>query len=247
MVEIQSNRVKIPNGSLEIESYLATPTTGVYPGIIVIQEIFGVNSHIRDITDRIAQLGYVAIAPAIYQRIAPGFEAGYSEADLEEGRKYKNQTQADQLLGDIRATIDYLYSLPQVKAEGVGTIGFCFGGHVVYLTATLPQVKAAACFYGAGIVDWCPGDGKPTIERTPQIKGRLYGFFGTEDPLIPLADVDKVEAALQQAGVDHRIFRYEGATHGFMCDQRDSYNETVAQAAWQQVQELFDQTLRNGN
>lgn len=247
MVEIQSRPVKIPNDSLEIESYLATPTTGVYPGIIVIQEIFGVNSHIRDITERIAQLGYVAIAPAIYQRVAPRFEAGYSEADLEEGRKYKNQTQADQLLSDIRATIDYLYSLDQVKADGVGTIGFCFGGHVVYLTATLPQVKAAASFYGAGIVNWCPGGGKPTIERTSQIKGKLYGFFGTEDPLIPLTDVDKIEAALKQAGVDHKIFRYQGATHGFMCDQRDSYNERVAEDAWQQVKELFDQTLRNPN
>ena len=144
---ISTDNVQVQNGDLSIDAYLAMPDTpGKFPGIIVIQEIFGVNSHIRDITERLAQEGYVAIAPAIYQRQAPGFETGYTEKDLEIGRKYKNQTKAKELISDIQATIKYLYNLPQVKPGGVGTIGFCFGGHVAYLVATLEDIKVHSFF-----------------------------------------------------------------------------------------------------
>lgn len=236
--------VKVQNQDLGIDAYLAKPeTAGTYPGIVVIQEIFGVNEHIRDIVDRFAQEGYVAIAPAIYQRQAPGFEAGYGDQDVALGRKYKVQTQAEELLGDIQATIDYLYTMPEVKQSGVGTIGFCFGGHVVYLAATLERVAATASFYGAQIASWSPGDGEPTIKRTKDITGTLYGFFGTEDPLIANSEVDQIETALEENKIPHQIFRYGGATHGFMCDRRDSYNPDAANDAWAKVLDLFSQKL----
>ena len=173
-MEISSGWIEVQNQDLTIDAYLAIPeTSGVYPGIIVIQEIFGVNQHIREITRRLAREGYIAIAPAIYQRQAPKFEVGYDEAGTTLGRKYKTATQADELISDIQATIDYLYSLPEVKSEGVGTIGFCFGGHVVYLAATLADVKATASFYGAQIATWCPGKDEPTINCTKDIKGTI--------------------------------------------------------------------------
>ena len=241
---ISTDKVQVQNEDLSIDAYLAMPdTSGKFPGIIVVQEIFGVNDHIRDLTERLAKEGYVAIAPAIYQRQAPGFETGYTEKDLEIGRKYKNQTKAEELISDIQATIKYLYSLPQVKQGGIGTIGFCFGGHVAYLVATLEDIKATASFYGAGIVNSCPGGGEPTITRTKDITGTLYGFFGTEDPLIPNEQVDELEAELQKQHIPHQIFRYEGATHGFMCDQRSSYNPQAAQDAWTKVLDLFGQKL----
>ncbi|MGK7943090.1 MAG: dienelactone hydrolase family protein [Microcystaceae cyanobacterium] len=241
---IKSQTVTIPNEDVIIDAYLATPETeGEWPAIIVIQEIFGVNDHIKDVTQRIAEQGYVAIAPAIYQRQIKGFETGYTDKDIEIGRDYKNKTKASELLSDIQATINYLYQLPQVKAEGVGTIGFCFGGHVTYLVATLPDIKATASFYGAQIPTWCPGEEQPTITRTPEIKGTLYGFFGTADPLIPLDHVDAVETALKGANIPHQIFRYEGADHGFFCDQRASYNQAAATNAWQQVLSLYEKTL----
>lgn len=113
---INTQTVTIPNKDIDIDAYLAIPDrVGIYPAIIVIQEIFGVNDHIRDVTRRIAQEGYIAIAPAIYQRFAPGFETGYSIEDIEIGRQYKEQTKAAELISDIQATIDYLYSLPQVQ------------------------------------------------------------------------------------------------------------------------------------
>lgn len=237
--EIRTAQVTVPNNGLEIAAYLAEPATeGPFPGIIVIQEVFGVNSHIRSVTERIAKAGYVAVAPAIYQRQAPGFEVGYTDADLASGRKYKEQTKAPELLSDIQATINYLKARPNVAGQGFGTIGFCFGGHVVYLAATLPDVKVTASFYGAGIVTGTPGGGPPTITVTPQIAGTLYSFFGTQDPLIPNEQVDEIEAALKKHQISHRIFRY-AATHGFFCDQRASYDAQAAQDAWHHVQELF--------
>lgn len=242
---ISSNTVTVPNGELAIEAHLAIPqATGTFPAIIVIQEIFGVNLHIREITDRLAEEGYVAISPAIYQRQAPGFEVGYSDADVEIGRKYKEQTTATELLSDIRATIDYLYSLPQVEQNGVGAIGFCFGGHVVYLAGTIEEIKATASFYGAGIVNSCPGETEPTILRTKDISGTIYTFFGTEDPLIPNEQTDEIEAALKKHNISHQVFRYEGATHGFMCDRRESYHPAAAKDAWEKVLDLFSQKLK---
>ena len=244
-MEVSSKWVKVNNKGLEIDAYIAMPeTAGIYPGIIVIQEIFGVNEHIQSVTERIASEGYVAIAPAIYQRSRPGFAVGYSDVEVAEGRKYKVQTQAKELLSDVQACITYLYSQPQVKQSGVGTIGFCFGGHVVYLASTLADVIATASFYGAQIATWCPGEDEPTIRRTQDISGTIYTFFGTKDPLIPNEQVEEIERELIAQNIDHKVFRYEGATHGFMCGRRlVSYNPDAAQDAWKKVLDLFSQKL----
>jgi carboxymethylenebutenolidase len=202
-----------------------------------------VNDHIRDITERFAKEGYVAIAPAIYQRFAPSFEIGYSEVEVKLGRKYKEMTKVEELLGDIQATLNYLKTLPHVNSEAIGCIGFCFGGHVVYLAATLSDIKATASFYGAGIPNWSPGGGEPTIKRTSQIKGTLYAFFGMDDPSIPVDHVNQIEAALKQHTISHKLFCYEGAQHGFFCDRRSSYNPEAAADAWKQVLELLQTTL----
>ncbi|MGG6285133.1 dienelactone hydrolase family protein [Leptolyngbya sp. AN03gr2] len=229
--------IKLSNGDLQIDAYLSEPDDSAKGAIIVIQEIFGVNSHIRDVTERLAREGYVAIAPAIFQRTAPGFEVGYSEDDTKLGRSHKDQTTADQLLSDLKTTIAFL----QTKGfQEVGAIGFCFGGHVAYLAATLPEVKATASFYGAGIATMTPGGGAPTITRTPEIKGTLYAFFGTQDPLIPVEQIDQVEAALEQNQIDYKLFRYP-AGHGFFCDQRSDYHSEAASDAWEQVKALFSE------
>ncbi|TAF53454.1 MAG: dienelactone hydrolase family protein [Oscillatoriales cyanobacterium] len=216
--EIRTANVTVPNGDLQIATYLAQPAAaGQFPAVIVIQEIFGVNSHIRDVTERIAKEGYVAIAPAIYQRQAPGFETGYAPEDIKIGRQYKEQTTASQLLSDIQAAIDYL--------------------------KTLPEIKATASFYGAGIATLTPGGGTPTIARTADIQGTLYGFYGTQDASIPKEQVDQIAAELQKHRIPHRIFRYN-ADHGFFCDHRGSYNATAAAESWVQVKQLFQQELQ---
>ncbi|MDJ0557240.1 MAG: dienelactone hydrolase family protein [Microcoleaceae cyanobacterium MO_207.B10] len=243
-LEIRTAHIKVPNGDLEIASYLAQPVgEGPFPAIIVIQEIFGVNTHIREVTEKIAKEGYVAIAPAIYQRLAPGFEVGYTEEDLKLGRKYKEQTKASELLSDIQATINYLKTLPNIKTEKFGCTGFCFGGHVSYLAATLPEIQAVASFYGAGIANSTPGGGSPTITLTPQISGTIYCFFGTEDSLIPIEQVDQIEGELKKHQIKHQVFRYK-ADHGFLCDHRSSYNPEAATDAWVHTKQLFDQELK---
>ena len=242
--EIRTANVTIPNGDLQIAAYLAQPAAaGQFPAVIVIQEIFGVNSHIREVTERIAKEGYVAIAPAIYQRQAPGFETGYTPEAIKIGREYKEQTTASELIGDIQAAIDYLKTLPFVKKEGFGCIGFCFGGHVAYLAATLPAIKATASFYGAGIATLTPAWGVPTIDRTADIQGTLYAFFGTQDSSIPSEQVDQIAAELQKHSIPHQIFQYNAA-HGFFCDHRGSYDATAAAESWVQVKQLFHQELQ---
>lgn len=243
--DIRTEHVTVSHQALPISAYLAQPAMeGVFPAVVVIQEIFGVNGHIRDVVDRFARLGYVAIAPALYQRQAPGFETGYTAADITLGRQYKEQTKATELLSDIAAAIAYLKTLPQVRAEAIGCIGFCFGGHVAYLAATLPEIKATASFYGAGIPNWRPGGGPPTINCTADIQGIIYVFFGLNDPSIPPEHMDDIEAVLQNHHIPHRIFRYPEAQHGFFCDRRESYNAEAAAAAWEKVQHLFSQALR---
>jgi carboxymethylenebutenolidase len=238
--EIQTSHVQVSNGNLLIDAYLAKPiAAGTFPAVIVIQEIFGVNAHIRDVTDRFAKLGYMAIAPALYQRQAPGFESGYTPDEVKQGRIYKEQTQGDELLSDIRSTITYLKTLPNVQIGAIGAIGFCFGGHVAYLAATLPDIKATASFYGAGITNWTPGGGAPTLTYTKEIKGSLYAFFGMQDASIPADQVDLIEAELIAQQIPHRIFRYASADHGFFCDQRPAYNPEAAADAWEQVKQLF--------
>lgn len=244
-MDIHTASITALNGDLEIAAYFAAPVEeGPFPAVIVIQEIFGVNSHIRQVTDRVAQEGYVAIAPAIYQRQAPGFEAGYTQDDVKLGRLYKEQTTVEQLQSDITAAIAYLRTLPNVQGDRIGCIGFCFGGLVAYLAAALPDIKATASFYGAGIPTWAPGGGAPTLSYTPQITGVLYAFFGMNDPSIPPEHVDQIEHALQAHQIHHRIFRYPNAEHGFFCDQRASYNAEAATDAWAQVRELFRSALQ---
>jgi carboxymethylenebutenolidase len=241
--EISTKNLTIPNGDLQIAAYLAQPASeGQFPAVIVIQEIFGVNAHIREVTERIAKAGYIAIAPAIYQRQAPGFETGYTPEDIKIGRQYKEQTTASELISDIQATINYLKTLPVVKQTGFGCIGFCFGGHVAYLAATLPEIKATASFYGAGIATLTPGGGTPTITRTADIKGTLYAFFGTQDASIPPEQVEQIAAELEKHHISHQIFRYN-ADHGFFCDHRGSYDATAATDSWVRVKELFQQEL----
>ncbi|WP_017300424.1 dienelactone hydrolase family protein [Nodosilinea nodulosa] len=241
---VRTETIAIPSGDTEILAYLAEPSRpGRFGAVVVIQEVFGVNSHIREVAERLAGAGYVAIAPHIYHRQAPGFEAGYTQADLELGRRYKQGTRAEELLADVQGAIAYLYGKANVIPEGVGCIGFCFGGHVAYLAATLPEVKATASFYGAGIATMTPGGGEPTLSRTADIKGTLYGFFGENDALISAQEVDQIEAALQEHGIPHKIVRYPGADHGFFCDQRPIYNPEAARDAWEQVLQLFKTTL----
>ncbi|MBH8562689.1 dienelactone hydrolase family protein [Nostoc sp. CENA67] len=259
-IEIKTTKVKIPNNGLEIDAYLAQPANpGKFGAIIVFQEIFGVNSNIRDITELIAKQGYVAIAPAMYQRIAPGFAADFSEEHigfspeaLQLGLQYYQQVKYQEIISDIQAAIAYLKTLLNVKEDAIGAIGFCFGGHVAYIAATLSNIKATASFYGGGITTSSYGEETPTVNRTDEIKGTIYTFFGTKDTLISQEETEQIEAELKKHQIKHRVFRYD-AGHGFFAGffvdkypfmvQHPGYNPEAAPDAWQHVLELFQNNL----
>ncbi len=244
-MEIQTERVAIAVNGQSMGGYLARPEgAGPYPGVLVFMEIFGVNSHIRDVTERVAREGYVALAPDYFHRVAPGVEYGYDETGFSEGMKLLASLKADEMIADARAAYSFLDSRPEVKKGKVGCMGFCIGGHMAYLTACETDVRATASFYGGGIAaEQGPGGAPSTLSRTSKIKGRILCLFGAKDAYIPMDQVEKIKAALQQHGIRHEVVVYPEADHGFFCDQRSSYHKASAEDAWERVKKLFAEEL----
>lgn len=229
--------------------YMAQPANaGPRPAVLVWMEIFGVNAHIQAVAHRLAQAGYVALAPNYYHRTTPNLTLGYTDADIATGRTHKDQTTRAQLIADIQAVQYWCSHQPEHIAhpDRIGCIGFCFGGHVAYIAAGQPGVVATASFYGGGIANGSPGPHDlPTLSGTSDIHGQLLCLFGGQDPLIPQAETVRIETALQTAGVRHEVIRYPQAGHGFFCDQRGDFNPEAATDAWQRVLALFEQSLNS--
>jgi len=245
-MEIKTERVEIPlEGGGHMGGYLARPDDAERrPAVIVYMEIFGVNSHIRDVVERCAREGYVALAPDYFHRTGPGVELGYDDAGMAEGMKLLGALKADEMISDARATLAYLRSRSDVRGAKIGAMGFCIGGHMTYLTACETDVAAAASYYGGGIAaPQGPGGGASTVSRTPGIRGRIHCYFGGQDAMIPRSQVEAIEKALGEAGVEHEVKVYEAADHGFHCDQRATYHEASARDAWERTKRLFAERL----
>ena len=221
----QDIKLKASDG-FELGAYRAEPTSAPKGAVVVIQEIFGVNHHIRSVCDRLAREGYVAIAPSIFDRITPNFQSGYSPDEVAEARKFVANPDFAAMLRDSQAAID------AVKPVGpVGIIGFCLGGSIAYAAATkLSGLSAAIGYYGGAIIRFA--DDKPAVPT------QLH--FGEKDAGIPLADVDAIKAKRP----DVEIFVYPGAQHGFGCDERASYDKPSADLAWTRSLAFFAQHLR---
>lgn len=202
-------------------AYQAEPAGAPRGAIVVIQEIFGVNSHIRSICDRLAEEGYVAIAPALFDRTERNFECGYTPEEIENARGFIAAPNWDEFVMDTEA------ARVQVASVGkVGVVGFCLGGSVTFLAATrLPGFAAASGFYGGAISNFA--------DETPRCPVQLH--YGAEDGGIPMSNVDGVRAKRS----DCDIFVYEGAGHGFHCDQRGSFDDDSSKVAWGRTLELF--------
>ena len=244
-VEIVTENLEIAVGSDRMAGYLARPAAGgPHPAVIVYMEIFGVNPHIRDVTERVAREGYVALAPDYFHRTGPGIELGYDDAGMAEGMKHLGQLRADQMIADARASIACLRARPDVIGDKIGAMGFCIGGHMTYLTACETDVAAAASYYGGGIAAaQGPGGAESTLGRTGGIRGRIECYFGGQDAMISQDHVDAIRTALAEQGGRHEVRVYDDADHGFHCDQRASYHEAAAKDAWQRTMTLFQAEL----
>ena len=209
----------------EFQAYLAAPAAKARGAVVVLQEIFGVNSHIRAVTDGFAAAGYTAIAPAFFDRIRRGIELGYSPPDIQEGRGYMQQLKLEDTVRDMGAAIAV------VRNSGrIGTVGFCWGGAMSYVAACELPIACAVVYYG---------NASRFADRQP--KCPVLYHFGTQDSSIPLSDVDKIKAADPQG----EFHLYE-AGHGFNCDQRPSYDAASAALAKQRTLDFLGARLGGG-
>jgi carboxymethylenebutenolidase len=203
-----------------LQAYEARPQGKARGGIVVVQEIFGVNGHIRRVADGYANDGYRVIAPALFDRVRPGVELGYTDADIAEGRAIREQVGFEQALADVTAAFAALR-----ETGNVGIVGYCWGGTVTWLAAArIVGFAAASSYYGGGI-------GKFAGEK-PRCAARCH--FGEKDHAIPLDEVD----AVRKANPAVEVFLYP-AGHGFNCDERASYDAPSAALARTRTLELF--------
>ena len=214
-----------------VPAYQARPVGTPKGAVVVIQEIFGVNSHIREVADGYAAQGYVAVAPSAFQRVKPGVELGYAEADMGEGFGYKTAVEAlpaPGVMQDIQAAIDHA---AQASGGKVGIVGYCWGGLLTWRAASaLSGLSAAVPYYGGGMTS--PDE----AARQPRVP--VLAHFGERDHWIP---VDSVQAfARAQPGAEVHIY---AADHGFNCDQRGSYDEPAAMTARDRTLAFFDKHL----
>jgi len=216
-------------------AYVARPAgSGPWPAVVVIQEAFGLNEHIKDVARRVAGEGYLALAPDLFYRGGKGRTAGYD--DLPTALGLMGALKDDEIVADVASAIAYLETQPSVRTGRIGITGFCMGGRVSYLAAcALPdEIAAAVPYYGGGI----------PIDRTATLRAPVLAFFGEDDPYIPLDQVEKLRAEAKRLGKNVEIVVYPKAPHGFFCNERDSYRPEAAKDAWERTTAFFARHLQ---
>jgi carboxymethylenebutenolidase len=210
----------------KLGAYRADPAGKPKGGLVVIQEIFGVNHHIRAVCDRLAQEGYVAVAPAMFDRFKPNFESGYTPDEIAAARALIGNLDWDKAMQDIDA------ALGDIKSAGPsGIIGFCFGGTAAFLAACrLNGLKAAISYYGGTIAK--NADEKP--------KCPMQMHFGEKDAGIPMTDVELIKQKQPHA----EIYVYTDAQHGFHCDERASFQKEASALAWKHSMDFLAKHLK---
>lgn len=207
-----------------LDAYAAEPQGNARAGMVIIQEIFGVNDDIRETVDNFAKQGYHAIAPALFDRVQKNLVLGFDEAGIATGRETKGKLDWDNAMKDVTAAVEH------VKGAGkVGIVGFCMGGSVSWFAAARAPVDAAVCYYGGDI----------PANRGEQPKCPVMFHWGAEDASIPLDGVRQVEAA--HASIPS--FIYENAGHGFSCSRRGSYHKESAGVAMERTLKFLADNL----
>ena len=219
------------NDGHELSAYIAEPDGTAKGSLVVIQEIFGVNAHIRSVVDGFAKDGYVAIAPAMFDRVQPGVELTYQGDDIQKGVALRMKLDDGQALADIAAAFRHV----EVEGKGAAVVGYCFGGLMAWLSATRGKEagfapKCTVGYYGGGI-------GKVATEE-PTCPVMLH--FGADDDHIGQDQID----AVRNAHPEVQIFIYEGAGHGFNCDARAGFNPQAAALARERTLAFFEQNLK---
>ncbi len=240
-MEAISQEVSISTDAEKMPAHIARPATGgPYPALVVAMEAFGLNDQIKRITNQFASEGFVAIAPNLYFRLDNNV-VGYN--DLPGAFRLMGSIKDDQVVADMGAAIDYLKTQKDVK-PAFGTVGFCMGGRISFLTACRnSNVKATAPYYGGGMVTSRQPGVKAPIDYVEGLKAPVLAFFGGKDAFIPLTEVDAFRDALRKAGKPAEVVLYPDADHGFMCDDRPSFHPSHSKEAWAKTIAFFKHNL----
>ncbi len=215
--------VKVSDGT-EMRVFVSRPSNpGKHPGIVVYQEAFGVNSHIRNVADRFAREGYVAIAPELFHRTGVGIEGDYN--DFTGMQKHFTAIKEDLVEADVRASYELLTGDPSVDANRTACIGFCMGGRIAFQANTILPVKAAISFYGGGIAE-------TLVSKIPQLHGAALMFWGGRDKRILPEHIRSIVDGLRAANKLYTNIEFSEAEHGFFCDARPTYHKESAEQAW---------------
>ena len=216
-MDSQTSWIDIDGDDGTFGAYQALPRGGKGPGIVLIQEIFGVNAHIRSVAEQYAADGYVVLAPDIFWREGPRIELGYDDADWKKAAALKGRTDTAKAVADVAATVRVLRSLPGVTR--VASIGYCFGGLLSYLTAAAGTVDTAVAYYGGGIQN--------NLDKADALKVPLLMHFGGRDEHIPASAVKQIADRFGERE-EVEIHIYPDAEHGFNCSHRSTYHQRSA-------------------
>ena len=226
-ITTDKHTLAVADGS-SMQAFVARPEEkGSFPGMLVFQEAFGVNAHIRDVTQRIAREGYVAIAPELFHRsAAPGLEVRYD--DFPSAMPHMKALTEQGLSDDVRATYEWLRDSTHVVPDRIGSIGFCMGGRVSFLANATIELRAAISFYGGGIAP-------ALLPHAANLHAPMLFFWGGLDKHIPQDQIRSAIDAVKAAGKPYINVEISDADHGFFCDARPSYNPVAAKEAWSLV------------
>jgi len=237
-----AGEVKVPAQGGDMPAYRALPATGSnFPVILVVQEVFGVHEHIRDVCRRLAKEGYFAIAPELYAR--QGDPTKYTDTSKLMSEIVSKVPDA-QVMGDFDAAVAYAKASGKADVNRLGITGFCWGGRIVLMYAAHnPNVKGAVAWYGPTARAYSAGD-KPALDVAPQIKGAVLGLYGGADGGIPNDTVEKMFAALKAAGNTKSAYViYPDTPHAFYADYRPSYRKDAADDGWKRATAWFKANL----
>ena len=232
--------IQIQTSDGHIPAYRARPELGsALPVVLVVQEIFGVHEHIKDICRRFAKLGYLAIAPELYARQGDVSKLSDSQEIV---AKVVSQVPDAQVLADLDAAVAWAQKSGEGNIEKLGITGFCWGGRIVWLYAARnPTLKAGVAWYGRLIGKPSALQPKHPIDEASSLKVPVLGLYGAEDRGIPLDTVEQMRQALQTAGSPSQIVVYPNTPHGFYADYRASYKKEQAEDGWKRLQNWFKQ------
>jgi carboxymethylenebutenolidase len=233
---VNTRTVELDTAHGPMPLYEARPDGEARGAVVVIQEAFGVNEHIEDVTRRFADAGYHAVAPHLFHRSGGG-TAPYG--DFAKVIPLYEHLDDDGILVDVDAAREHLHAAGWDDGA-VGIVGFCFGGRVTFLVALRRTLGAAVGFYGGGIVTQRFPQFPPLIDDAVRLRTPWLGLFGDRDESIPVDDVERLRDAITAAPVTTEIVRYPDAGHGFHCDQRDAYDGTAAKDAWNRTLAWFE-------